>query len=145
MNSNRITRLQQALLILCGLVALAIGAALVFEPVTFHASNGIKLGDDASLMSEVRAPGGALMAFGGLMLSGAFVRALALPATALGAALYLSYGLARLVSIGLDGVPAPGLVGAIGVELALGLACAAVFLRASSRRSSRAPLVGEAA
>ena len=145
MNAIRPTKTHATLLVLSGVVALAVGAALVLAPESFHASNGIELGDDASLMSEVRAPGGALFAFGALMLWGAFARSLTLAATALGAALYLSYGVARLVSIALDGMPAPGLVGALTIEFALGAACAVLFARATNRASLAARAAGEAA
>ena len=118
------------LLGLSGLMALWIGAAILIDPTAFHAGNGITLGADPSLLSEVRAPGGALLVLGGLMLAGAFVRALTFASTAVAAAVYLAYGLSRLLAMALDGMPATGLVGATAIELATGTLCLLFLPRA---------------
>ena len=113
-------RLQIALLLLCGALALAIGAGLTFAPVAFAASNGITLDPSASALSEARAPGGALLALGAFMLAGAWRADLRPAASWVAAGVYLPYGLARLVGLVLDGLPGPGLLVALGLELALG-------------------------
>ncbi|GAA0825443.1 DUF4345 domain-containing protein [Streptosporangium amethystogenes subsp. fukuiense] len=117
------------ILLVSGVVAVGIGAATLFAPAAFHGANGIELGSDAGLLSETRAAGGALLAAGALILLGAFVARLAFTATVVGAATYLAYGLSRLLSIALDGIPASGLVLAAALELIIGLACAFALVR----------------
>jgi hypothetical protein len=43
---------------------------------------------------------------------------------------YLSYGLSRLLSMAMDGLPHSGLVSAAGIELGIGAACLLALLRA---------------
>ncbi|MEV7006738.1 DUF4345 domain-containing protein [Streptosporangium sp. NPDC051022] len=117
------------ILVLSGLVVIGIGAASLFTPVAFHGVNGIELGGDAGLLSETRAAGGALLATGVLITLGAFVSRLAFTATAVGAVIYLSYGLSRVLSIALDGMPSNGLVLATVLEVVIGAACAFALVR----------------
>lgn len=123
------TRTQRAILTVAGLVLAAVGSALLFAPEAMHGSNGVDLGGDASLLSEVRAPAGALLVLGVLVVAGAFVSRLTLPAAMIATAVYLAYGLSRLLSLALDGIPAPGLVVAAGLEIALGATTAVLFRR----------------
>jgi len=64
--------MKRATLFLSGLVLFGVGIAILFAPHAFHAMNDITLPADPSLLSEVRAPGGALIAIGALVLLGAF-------------------------------------------------------------------------
>jgi len=114
----------KTLLFLAGVIAIAVGAAGLFWPVTFHASSGISLGDNASLLSELRAPAAMLLLAGGFILGAAFVARWRLAAIWVSAALYLAYGLTRVFSIALDGVPHDTLLMAGGLELAVGGICA---------------------
>lgn len=125
------SRLLRALLAVSGLVAIGVGGTILLAPAAFHATNGIDLGENVSLRSEVRAPGGALLAAGGVILFGAFLPGLTFSSAVVAVVLYLSYGGARLLSMALDGMPAPGLVAAAGLELLLGLACAGALRRAT--------------
>ncbi|WP_449065044.1 DUF4345 domain-containing protein [Planomonospora algeriensis] len=120
----RNTRSLKFILFVSGLVVIVIGAATLFAPVAFNEFNGVELGGDAGLLSEVRAAGGALLASGVLIMLGAFVPRLAFTAALLGTVTYLGYGLSRVLSIALDGTPGRGLVLAAAVETVLGLACA---------------------
>lgn len=52
-----------------GVTYLAIGIVTGATPHSFYASFGIAPGNDASLLSELRALGAGLAAFGGLMLA----------------------------------------------------------------------------
>jgi hypothetical protein len=119
---------ERPLLVFSGLLALAIGVWALLGPASFHATSGIELGSDPALLSEIRAPAGALAALGSLMVAGAFSRTLRGPATLVGATVYLSYGLARLVAFALDGNPGPSLLGATAIELLLGTALGWVHL-----------------
>ena len=123
------TLILRLLLSVSGLIAFAIGASILLDPVGFHAGYGTDLGSEASLLSEVRAPGGALLVLGALMLVGVVARGFTHASTAIAAAVYLAYGLSRLVSLGLDGVPAQGLLVATGFELVLGAACVLALVR----------------
>jgi len=59
-----LTKKLRALLVTSGLIAATIGASILLAPAQFHASNGIELAADPNLLSEVRAPGGALLVLG---------------------------------------------------------------------------------
>ena len=104
-------------LFLSGLLLLGIGSTILLAPQAFHASNGIVLGDDPSLLSEVRAPGGLLTASSVLILLGTFRRSLRSLAMVLTVLVYGSFGLARLLGLALDGIPSIGLVGSTAIEL----------------------------
>ena len=114
-----------------GVLAAGIGVGLLFAPAAFHGANGIEIGTDINLLSEVRAPGGVLLVAGVAMLGGAFARRFATLATAIGAAMFLAYGLARLVAMSLDGIPGPGLVTATVIEWILGILFARTLITAS--------------
>jgi len=121
--------MKRAPLFLSGLVLLGIGIAILFAPHAFHAMHDITLPADPSLLSEVRAPGGALIAIGALVLLGAFRPQHTRASAALGAATYLAYGASRGVSLLLDRVPHEGLIQAMGVEFPLGVGCLVVAAR----------------
>jgi uncharacterized protein YbjT (DUF2867 family) len=119
----------RALLLAAGLVSAAIGATILIDPAAIHAGAGIELGHNPSLLSEIKAPGGLLVALGAFISAGAFWSRLSADAMKLSAALYLSYAASRLVSIASDGLPAPSLQLALAFELVLGLASAAEITR----------------
>ena len=111
------SRLIFVFLFIAGLLLLAIGGTILLAPHTFHAGNGIVLGHDPNLLSEIRAPGGLLVGSAVLILLGVFrpgLRSLAVMLTVL---VYGSFGLARLVGLALDGLPATGIVAATVIEL----------------------------
>ncbi|MEL6715059.1 MAG: DUF4345 family protein, partial [Planctomycetota bacterium] len=85
----------RALLATSAAVAATVGIAILVAPAAFHATNGIEFDASPSTLSELRAPGGALVAFAGLMLAGVFRPLLAATSTAVAAAVFLSYGVAR--------------------------------------------------
>jgi len=117
------SKILKTILIISGLIASGIGAAILFAPVEFYATYGIVLGDNFSLLNEIRASGGALFASGVLITSGAFVDKLAFTAVVVSTLLYLSYGLSRVLSIMVDGMPADELVQATVIEIVTGLTC----------------------
>jgi len=111
---NRLTSL---FLGCAALLLLAIGGTILFIPHLFYASDGIILGNNPSLLSEIRAPGGLLASSGFLILLGVFrahFRSLSITLTTL---VYGTFGLSRLVGFILDGMPSNSLVIATGVEL----------------------------
>ncbi len=118
---------QKITLGIAGITALSIGSYILAAPLGFYASYGIPLARDASLLSELRAPGAGLAALGGIMLAG-LVRRTWVP-TALVAALtvYLAFPAGRLVSLALDGVPSGSVMGALVIEIAIAALCLAAF------------------
>lgn len=120
---------RKTILIVAGLVATVIGAWSLFDPDAFRRANGIDLSGSISLLSEARAAGGGLMTTGILIMLGAFIARLTFTAALVGAAVYLSYGVARLLSLALDGRPAGNLMWATAAELLLGIACVFALVR----------------
>jgi hypothetical protein len=113
-----------AALFLSGVIAVLIGAAIVLDPVAFHATSGIHLGaGDAALLNEMRAAGGPILAVGLLALTGLFVRRLRMLALTASAIFYSAYGVARLASLMMDGVPDQAMVWITLLELVMGAAC----------------------
>lgn len=126
MNMSTISK---TVLIVSGLLGAGIGLAILLAPVAFHGTSGIRLGDDVSLLNEIRASGGALFAGGVLILIGAFFAGLAFTSLVVASVLYLSYGLSRILSIAVDGVPDAILVQATVLEILIGLACVFALVR----------------
>ncbi len=123
------SKVVKVVLINAGLTLLIIGLWILSSPQGFYAANAIELGNNINLFSEVRAPAGALLVFGLLLVVGAFIRALSFAAALSGSLLYLSYAAARALSVAVDGLPGEGLIVAGVVELLFGLACAYVLLK----------------
>lgn len=115
------SRVLKIVLFVSGLIATGIGGLVLFTPETLYAVSGIELGRDISQLSEIRAPGGALLASGVLIMSGAFIARLAFTSALVSTLLFLSYGLSRVLSMAIDGMPADGLVQATVLELVIGL------------------------
>ncbi|ATC24764.1 DUF4345 domain-containing protein [Caulobacter vibrioides] len=128
-----------ALLLAAGSIALVIGVAILADPVGFHAAGGVRLSAEAGLLNEMRAAGGAILAVGLLALIGVFTVALRTVALTACAVVYSGYGLARLFSFLVDGVPNPALVWITALELVMGTAC---FVAAAAPSRSRASAQG---
>lgn len=120
--SNYATRF---LLFISGLLAAGIAATILLAPDVFYAGYGIDVSSDASLANELKAPAGVLLIAGLLMLTGVLRADCVRPSLAVGAVIYLSYGLSRLFSILTDGTPHDGLIMAAVIELVIGTICLA--------------------
>ncbi len=114
-------------LALSGIIGVGIGLYALFWPRVFFASSGTILGDDISLMSEIRAPAMVLVLFGLVMLAALVIPELRKVALWGAALLYLSYGMGRVVSLALDGVPHVNILMALGIEIVIGLLCVYVL------------------
>jgi hypothetical protein len=123
----------KALLIVAGVCGIAIGGALLFQPVAFEASAGIHLEGDVNMLSEVRAPGGALLAGGVIILSGVFFPAVTYTSVVLATLFFLSYGLSRILSMIIDGVPATSLIMATVAEVIIGILGIAILIKFRKR------------
>jgi hypothetical protein len=119
----------KVILFVAGLIAISIGGMVLVQPAAFYATNGIGLAGNVSLLNEIRASGGALLAAGILILSGAFVASLTFTAVVVASLLYLSYGLSRILSFTIDGMPSESLVQAAALEVVIGVLCVYVFVR----------------
>ncbi len=128
------TLLERIALGASGLTALAIGGFIVSAPHAFYASYGIALGQDASLLSELRAPGAGLAGFGILMLLGIWRRAILPVSVAVALTVFLAFPAGRLVGLVLDGMPSGSVIAALVVEIAI-----AALLVAAFRRRLRQP------
>jgi hypothetical protein len=117
------SKVLETILFISGLILAAFGAAILLMPVEMAALNGIDLDGQISLLSETRAPGGALLASGILVISGAFIPKLTFTSVVVSALVYLSYGLSRILGMAIDGMPARGLVQATVLEIVTGLVC----------------------
>ncbi|SDE14991.1 DUF4345 domain-containing protein [Limimaricola pyoseonensis] len=112
-----------------GLTALAIGGFIVSAPHAFYASYGIALGRNASLLSEIRAPGAGLAGFGILMLLGIWRRAFLPVSVAVALTVFLAFPAGRLVGLVLDGMPSGSVIAALVVEIAIAALLIAAFRR----------------
>ncbi len=117
----RSSKVLKAILLLSGVVPVVVGGAILFAPTAFFAASGIVLSESSSLLSEIRAPGGALVTSGLLVMSGAFVPRLTFTSTVISTVMYLSYAASRILSMVVDGMPTGTLVNATILELVLGL------------------------
>jgi len=128
------SKVVKTILFISGLVASAIGASILISPSAFYASYEITLGSDVSLLNEIRAPGGALLAYGILIIAGAFVNILTFTSTVVSTLLYLSYGLSRVMSMAVDGIPVDGLIQAAVFEIIIGLVCVFALVKYREKR-----------
>ena len=118
------------ILLVSGLVAVGIAGTILLAPEVFYAGYGIEVAGDMTLVNELKAPAGVLLAAGLLMFAGIFRTDLVKVSLTTASVVYLSYGLARLSSMTMDGLPDSGLVSAAGVELGIGAVCLLALLRA---------------
>ena len=102
---------------IAGLMLLTIGVEVLLTPQTFYANDGVLLGNNPSLLSEIRASGG-LLAGGALVMFAGIVRpSVRSLAMTLSVLIYGSFGLSRLLSLILDGIPSNNLLMATAIEL----------------------------
>ena len=123
------TLFEKTALGLSGLTALTIGAFILFTPHAFYASYGITLGDDANLLSELRAPGAGLAGFGMLMLLGILRHVVLRVSMVVALTVFIAFPVGRLVGLALDGMPSGNVIGALGVELIIAALCLVAFRR----------------
>lgn len=115
------TLLTRLLLALGAVTALGLSFAILFLPGPFYASYGIDPTGQTSLLNELKAPALVIMAVG-LIQAHAIVQPRSQTfALGIGAVFYLGFGLARLAALASDGLPSPALLGAMGVEMGIGL------------------------
>ena len=124
-------------LALAGLVALLIGATLLLDPQSLYAGSGLVLDGGASQLSEIRAPAGLLVLSGLAVLAGSIWLKWATAALQLTVLVFLGYGVGRVASLALDGMPSDSLVMAMLIELGIGV-LALVLLMVRNRSGASA-------
>ena len=129
------TVLEKIALGLSGLTALGIGMSILLAPQSFYAGYGIALGKDASLLSELSAPGAGLAAFGALMLTGIWRASFRPVSVAVALTVFLAFPVGRFIGLAMDGMPSGGIIAALVFELAVAALCLVVF----RRRPGQAP------
>ena len=120
---------QKIALSIAGITALGIGTFILFAPYAFYASYGIVLGPDPSLLSELRAPGAGLAAFGAIMLAGIVRPALRQAAVMAALTVFLAFPAGRVLGLVIDGMPSNGVLGALVLELVIAALCLFAFWR----------------
>lgn len=128
-----LTLFEKVALGVSGLTAVGIGGFIMAAPQAFYASYGITLGNDPSLLSELRAPAAGLLALGALMLSGIWRSAMAQLAVAATLIVFLAFPTGRLIGLAVDGVPSGGIIGALVLEVAIAVLCIVAFRRRVGR------------
>lgn len=113
-----------------------IGGALMFDPKSFLAMNQVLVERDPGLMSELSAPSGVLIATAALMWVGAIKLRFARLALMVGAVIYGSYGIGRMVSLILHGPPSEALVSAMVIEVAVAVLLSALGLTTRSNNTA---------
>ena len=119
----------KGLLLISGLLAAGIAATILFAPDAFYAGYGIDASSNVSLANELKASAGMLLIAGLLMLAGVIRTELIIASLGTATVTFLSYGLSRLLSMAIDGVPHSGLVSAAVLEIAIGGICLIAFMR----------------
>ncbi len=103
-----------------------IGGALMIAPREFLQLSHVFVERDPGLMSELTAPGGILLVTSAFLLFGAVNLRFANLALLVGALVYGSYGIGRLVSMALHGFPSASLIAATVIELGVALLLAVI-------------------
>jgi hypothetical protein len=111
----------KGILIVLGLVLIIIGLLRLFDPIAFFANSGLVLSNQAGQLSEARAAGGAVLGSGIVVLLGAFIQRLSYTSTIAAIVVFLGFGIARVIGLGLDGDPGMGVIQGMIIELVLGL------------------------
>ena len=105
MNSLARQNLTKGLLLISGLLAAGIAATILFAPDAFYAGYGIDTSANVNLANELKAPAGMLLIAGFLMLAGLVRAKLTVVSLGIASLIYLPYGLSRLLSMLVDGIP----------------------------------------
>ena len=112
----RTSKVLKAILIVLGLLLIGIGLWRLFDPIGFFQNSGVTLDNQAGLLSEARATGGAVVGFGLLILLGAFIQKLSYTSTIAAIVVFLGFGVARLIGFAIDGNPGEGVIQGIIIE-----------------------------
>ncbi len=128
MEGSGMKKLTVSLLQLNGWVAVLIGSFIVIDPVSMLSNYGLPSDLSTGLMSELRAPGGLLIASGLLIIRYSLNSRLYDQGLLISVLVYGSYGSVRLISMLADGIPPMEILTATAIELLLfGLSLIAIL------------------
>ena len=130
------TPITKLVLVGFGSILILIGAAMISAPKAFLAMSQVHIEADPSLLSELAAPSGILLIAGLFMMVGAIKRRFTEPAILVGAVVYGSYGIARLVTMFAAGIPSQSLVAATVMELVVATLLVGLLLTDLERQPS---------
>lgn len=131
------TGLTRAALAGSGAILGAIGSSIMLAPRAFLATSEVMLGHDHNLMSEITAPSGLLVVAGAFMMfSGLKLRFVNLGLIC-GGLVYGTYGVSRLISMQLHGVPSDTLVVVTWFELGIAALLLGLSLKGRQAKSVR--------
>ena len=114
-----------------------IGSALLVAPRSFLEMSHVFIDTNPGLISELTAPSVLLIMAGSIMVLGAVKSHFAQPALLTGAVVFGSYGLSRLISMALHGLPSPSLIAAMVLELVIAALLFGLNFKAFSRKNPR--------
>ena len=129
----------KVILIVLALTLVIFGGWRLVDPIGFYIFSGLELSDDAGLLSEVRGAGGIIMASGLVVALGVFRHAWSRSSVMLAALVFLSFGLARLLGIALDGSPGAEVIQGMAIELVLGGLALFAFFKYGTRETELRP------
>lgn len=139
---NRV--LSKAVLAVSGALLGGVGVSLLFAPRAFLGINHIHVAPpNPSLLSEVSAPGGFLIIIATLMILGSIKDRFTNLALVAGALVYGSYGVSRLISMTINGLPANSLIVATFFELSVAGILVTLKMKPHSTRNSAAAAFAE--
>jgi len=115
------SKVLKGILILIGVLLTIMGFWRLIDPIAFFEYSGLILNDDAGLLNEARGTGGAIIGFGMLILLGAFKKKLTYTSTIVAIVVFFGFGIARVISLALDGNPGEALYKGIIGEFVFGL------------------------
>ena len=133
------TRLIQSILHLNGWVAVLIGSFIVIDPASMLASYGLQSELSAALLSELRAPGGLLIACGLAIVQSTFSADNFQRGLTFSIMVYGSYGGVRVLGIFFDGIPATGILMATAIEFVLCMVSIIALTTLQKRRRNLVP------
>jgi len=114
------SKVLKGILILLGVLLIFMGFWRLIDPIAFYEYSGLILSEDAGLLNEARGTGGAIIGFGLLIMLGAFKKKLAYTSTIVAIVLFFGFGIARVISVVLDGNPGEALYKGIISEFVMG-------------------------
>lgn len=123
------SKLINAFLVVAGLIGAYVGIGLLCSPVDFQAANNINIGDNISHLNDTRATGMMILSTSFIIFLAAFKHSWRYIGIGLAALLFTTYGIGRVCSIIIDGMPAEGLFYAMISELVIGLIAVVVLLK----------------
>ncbi len=120
-----------------GALLIVTGLTVLFDPLSVLGIEAGSLSRETSLLSELRSPGLLLIISGGVSIAAVFRQRLAATALVLSALLYGSFGVSRLVSLVIDGLPSTSILAAMAIELIAGALAIAALVGVKTVRPDR--------